>query len=68
MKHNRKEELIACCKGIIRNADKIANDYGHDQDLKIIISMECNEAPHIDVIKGFFPKEVLEAWDGDCNK
>lgn len=68
MKHNREKELVACCEGIIRNANKIAAEYGHNQGLKIIISMDVNEAPQVAVVREFIPKEVVDSWNGDCNE
>lgn len=64
MKHNREKELVDCCEGIIRNASKIAAEYEHNQGLKIIISIEVNEAPQVSVIREFIPKEVIDSLCG----
>lgn len=68
MKRNRKQELVACCEGIIRNASKITAEYEHNQGLKIVISIEVNEAPQVSIIREFIPKEVIDSWNGDYNE
>lgn len=60
MNHNRKNELIACCNGIIRNAEKIVDDLGHDRTLKITIEIVPHNYPEVTIEKCFIPKEVIE--------
>lgn len=67
MKPNRKKEIIACCEGIIRNAEKITEDLGHDQGLEITIQIEPHEEPKVLVYKRFIPKELIDLWrSGDA--
>ena len=62
MKPGRKEEIAACCMGILRNAEKITEDLGHDQGLEITIQIEPNEAPKVLVHKRFIPKELIDLF------
>lgn len=67
MRPNRKEEIIACCEGIIRNAEKITEDLEHDGGLEILIQIEPREAPKVLVSKTFIPKELIYLWNsGDA--
>lgn len=67
MKRSRKEEIIACCEGIIRNVDSIVTDYGHDQSVEILISIKPNSAPVVSVTKKFFPAELMKRkFGGDA--
>lgn len=62
MKCNRAKEIIACCEGIIRNAEKIAEDIEYNQWLEITINIPHNEVPSVTISKGFMPKELIEHW------
>ena len=62
MKHNRTKEIIACCEGIIRNAERITEDFEHNGGLEITIQFEPNEAPKVLVSKTFIPKELVDLW------
>lgn len=60
MKHDRKKEIIACCEGIIRNADNIAKEFEYNQDLEITISLNFDEVPNVTITKNIVPKEVID--------
>ena len=64
MAHDRKKELIACCESIIRNADKITDDWNHNQSIEIMIRFPCNEVPTVEVKKTIVPHELIEVWNG----
>lgn len=64
MKHDRKAEIIACCEGIIRNAEKIAEDYEHNQGYEINISIYPGEVPTVSIKKTIIPKELIEVLTG----
>lgn len=60
MKHDRKKEIIACCEGIIRNADNITKELEYNQDLEITISLNFDEVPNVTITKNIVPKEVID--------
>ena len=60
LKHNRKEELIVCCESIIRNAEKITDDWSYNQNIEVRISLSCNECPVVEVKKTIIPEELIE--------
>lgn len=60
MKHDRKKEIIACCEGIIRDADNIAKELECNQDLEIMISLNFDEVPNVTITKNIVPKEVID--------
>lgn len=62
MKNDRKKELIACCMGIVRNADDIVRDMKYNQSLKVEITMNSNEAPNVNIVKTFIPEEVVKVY------
>lgn len=68
MTHNRKKELEACCDAISRNAAKITENFEHDRSYEIKIKMYANEVPEVEVVKRFFPRELIEAWEDDNAK
>ena len=63
-KRNREQEIISCCEGIIRNASKIADDWGYNQNCKIIIQIDCNKAPTVEITKSIIPVELTELMIG----
>lgn len=65
MKQERTAEIIACCEGIIRNAERIAREFEHDTCVEITVRIESHEAPEVIVRKSFIPKEVLHVWNRD---
>lgn len=68
-KHDRKAEIIACCNGIIRNAEKITEDYGHNQGLEVTIKIYPNEAPTVTIKRSMIPQELIEVLiGGDSNQ
>ena len=63
-----KEELIACCKGIIRNADKITEELEYNQVLEVKIKLCNSEVPNVEITKNIVPKEVIDVLNTKgCN-
>lgn len=62
MKHNREQEIIACCESIKKNAEMIAADFEHNQNFEIKIQFLANEVPTVKITKTYIPKELLDLW------
>lgn len=60
MKHDRVADITACCFNIIRNADKIADEYGMNQSLQITIDIQPNQCPVVRICKTVVPKEIFK--------
>lgn len=65
MRPDRKDEIVACCNAIIRNAEKIVDDYGYDNELHICIDFDLRETPTITIKKKIIPEELVELWSID---
>lgn len=69
MKRNLKNELIACCECIVRNAESIADECEFNQGINVTIHLKVgNELPYVTIEKEIIPKEaidVLQAGDSE---
>lgn len=61
-KEERIQQLKACAEGIINNAEDIIGKTEYPVDWKIIIDMQCHEAPTVKVERRFCPKELRDLY------
>lgn len=59
-REERIREMKECGQSIIDNAERIYGDYKYPQGMKIIIELDANKLPSIQVIKNFHPEGLID--------
>lgn len=55
-----EEQIKACGKAIIDNADKISGDYPYQTSVDVSFSIGPEIIPEIKVVQRFAPKDIIE--------